>query len=325
MIVDCAVYDGGARRQGALDVHDALESIADGASFVWIGLSEPTMEEFADVGEELSLHALAVEDAVRAHQRPKLEIYDDTVFAVVKTASYHDTEERIDFGEIHVFVKHGSVVTVRHGELSELRSVRERLEHDPTMLARGPSSVLWAVLDKVVDDYELVLDGIEIDIEQIEQQIFASPRGVSSERIFRLKREVLQFQRILSPLEDALRVLVRGATPTICSHPELSDYFRDVLDHSLRIASRVDVARETLGAALDANLAQISLRQNEDMRAISGWAAVIAVPTLLAGIWGMNFDHMPELHSLVGYPIALTTIVASGLLVRWKLAKNGWL
>lgn len=325
MIVDCAVYEDGYRRSSTLDIADAFEAGRADKAFVWIGLYEPTPEEFRQVEDELSLHPLAVEDALRAHQRPKLDVFDNTIFTVVKTARYDDANEQIDKGEIHFFVGDGFVVTIRHGDLCPLDSVRRTLEGQPELLRRGPGSVLYAVIDEVVDRYQTVIEGVENDLDQLESDVFAPGRNNSAERIFRLKREVLDFGRSVTPLVEVLARLVRRQVPHECVHEDLAEYFRDVEDHTLRVNGRVDTARDMISAALEANLAQVSVRQNEDMRSMSGWAAIIAVPTLFAGIWGMNFKQMPELEWYLGYPLALVTIFGSGAVVRWKLRRNGWL
>ena len=323
-IVDLAVYEDGIRRSEPLAIVDAFEAGRAPGAFVWIGMLEPTEEEFAAVRVELALHPLAVEDAVQAHQRPKLEIYDDTVFLVLKTAHYDDATEAIAFGEIHVFLGDGFVVTIRHGEGAGLTEARRKLESTPERLSCGPGSVLHAVCDHVVDQYQKVIEGIENDIDELEAAVFAGGRGNAASRIFKLMRQTLQFNRAVLPIEEPLDQLVRGQVPAIATHPVLADYFRDVLDHTIRLVGRIDTARQTLAAALEANLAVVTVRQNDDMRAMSGWAAVIAVPTLLAGIWGMNFSHMPELDWVIGYPIALASIGGSAALVRWRLKRNGW-
>jgi magnesium transporter len=324
VIVDCAVYQDGIRRPEPLAIADAFEAGRAPDSFVWIGMFEPTEEEFAAVRDELALHALAVEDAVRAHQRPKLDVYDDTVFLVLRTARYDDANETIVFGEIHVFTGDGFVVTIRHGEGTGLGAARRELEGNPARLACGPGSVLHAVCDRVVDEYQKVIEGIENDIDEVEAEVFSGGRGNAAPRIFKLMRLALQFNRAVLPSEEPLEQLAREQVPSIATHPLLAAYFRDVLDHTIRLVGRIDTARQTLSAALDANLAVVTVRQNDDMRAMSGWAAVIAVPTLLAGIWGMNFSHMPELDSVLGYPLALLSIGGSAVLVRWRLRKNGW-
>ncbi len=325
MIVDCAVYEGGSRRVSTLDLADAFEAGRAPEAFVWIGLYEPTPEEFRQVQDELPLHPLAVEDALRAHQRPKLDVFEDSTFAVITTARYNDQEEIIEKGEIHVFIGDGFVVSVRHGDIAPLDAARRELERQPELLKLGPGAVLYIVLDHIVDQYQAVIEGVENDIDQLEAEVFAPGRQNSAERIFRLKREVLNFGRSVAPLVEVLDRLVRKQIPSVCVDGQLAEYFRDVEDHTLRVSGRVDTARELLGAALEANLAQVSVRQNEDMRAISGWAAIIAVPTLFAGIWGMNFDHMPELKWYLGYPFALVTVFGSAVAVRWKLRRNGWI
>ncbi len=270
------------------------------------------------------LHPLAVEDALRAHQRPKLDIFDASVFIVCKTVRFHAATETIERGEVHLFAGDGFVVTVRHGRHSALDGVRRNLERTPSLLRQGPGAVLYAVIDHIVDEYQLAMDDIEQVIDQIEEQVFSSQAN-AAERIFRLKRQVLEFHRWAVLMGDVLDPLVRQLVPPAVRHEDLPEYFRDVLDHVIRVSGRIETARDLLGAALEANLAQVTVRQNDDMRAISGWAAVIGVPTLIAGVWGMNFEHMPELGWTVGYPLALGTIIGSALLVRWRLKRNGWL
>ena len=323
MIVDCAVYRDGKRDEAPLALEDAFEAGREDGAFVWIGLHEPSTEEFAAVRVEFELHDLAVEDAVNAHQRPKVEVYDDNVLVVLKTVRYDDASETIEFAELLVLVGPGFVITVRHGRASALAQVRRHLEHQPEMLRCGPMSVLHAVCDRVVDDYTPAADGLDLDIQQVEEEVFSDDRSNPAERIYKLKREVLDLYRNTAPLAEALDALVRGVIPY--SHPDLGDYFRDVADHLARVVGRIEIFRDLLTDALDANLAQISVRQNEDMRTISSWAAIIAVPTMLAGIWGMNFRHMPELHWVVGYPLALLSIVGAAVAVYRRLKRAGWL
>jgi magnesium transporter len=324
VISDSAVYVNGERRPGDLDITEAFEAGRAADAFVWVGLVDPTAEEFSSVEQELLLHPLAVEDALRAHQRPKLEVLDQTLFIVLKTARYNDNAETIERGEIHLFAGDGFVVSVRHGETTPLAHVRRQIERNREFLSLGPGAVLHAVIDHVVDEYQLVMDGVENDIDEVESEVFGT-RSNAAERIFRLKRQVLDFHRSVTGIQEVMRPLVTQQIPVSCRQADLTQYFDDVLDHAIRVESRVNIAKETLASALDANLAQVSVRQNEDMRAMSGWAAVIAVPTLFAGIWGMNFKFMPELDSLVGYPVALLTIFGSGAFVRWRLKRSGWL
>ncbi len=325
MIVTCTLFENGSRRPGPLAVEDAFEAGRAEGSFVWIVLHSPTEDEFSAVSSELELHPLAIEDAVRAHQRPKLEIYDDTLFVVAKTAEYNERTEVIHFEEIHMFAGNGFLVTVHHGTDNQPTHFAHESQRVNEIAAFGPAGALYSILDHTVDSYLDVIDSIEADIDELEAQVFAPARTNAAERIFKLKRQVLDFQRSVIPLEDVLIRLSKQQMPQALRNDGLGDYFRDVLDHTLRVVGRIDTARDTLSDALEANLAQISVRQNDDMRAMAGWAAVIAVPTLFAGVWGMNFDHMPELNWIVGYPLGLFTIFGSGALVRWRLRKNGWI
>jgi magnesium transporter len=321
MIVDCAVYDNGIRRAGELDLKDAYEAAGNGA-FVWIGLHQPSEQEFESVRREFDLHPLAVEDAIKAHQRPKLEVYDDTLLLVLKPARYVDHEEVLDFGEILLFVGEGFVVSVRHGQTKALSQVRARLESQPKLLRCGPSGVLYAVLDHVVDNYFPAVEGLDQDIREIEQQVF-SGRGGSAERIYMLQREVLEFHRASVPLLDPLERLSRGRLPHV--DLEMREYFRDVYDHALRVAEQVDGFQRLLTNALAANATQVTLRQNEDVRKISAWVAIIAVPTMLAGIYGMNFEHMPELGWTFGYPLVILVMVAACWALYRMFRRSGWL
>jgi magnesium transporter len=325
MMLSCAVYQTNGQAPRSFVLAEAFESSRDAHAFAWIALSEPTPEELAEVHDELHLHPLAIEDALRAHQRPKLDVFDDSLFLVAKAAMYDDTNERISLHEVHAFVGDGSVVTVYHGNVSGQSEIVRAMEHQPELTAYGPVSVLYQLLDQIVDGYQDVVDGVENDIDELEADVFAGGRQNHAERIFRLKRQVLEFQRAVVALEEVLESLVRQQVPAEFRNDALGMYFRDVQDHALRIIGRVATARDLMESALDANLAQIGVRQNEDMRAVSGWAAVVAVPTLFAGIWGMNFKHMPELDWYLSYPIALLTIFGSGFAVRHRLRKNGWL
>src|SRR3954447_10899176 len=338
MIVDCAIYEDGERRAGALEVADAARAACDDtASFVWLGAYEPTAEEFDAVAREFDLHELAVEDAIEAHERPKLEVYGETLFVVLKTVRYIDSEEVIRSGEIMLFVNPAFVITVRHGEGSDLHPVREAIEKRPDLLRCGPGAILHAVIDRVVDEYEPAANGLEIDIQEVEEQVFSDAAANPAQRIYRLEREVLEMQRAVRPLAAPLdRPPPRGLRPLppparlprghfALVSPEMRDYFRDVHDHLLRVASRVEGFRDLLGSALQANLTQVTVRQNADMRRISAWVAILAVPTMIAGIYGMNFEHMPELRWQYGYPAVLAVIVAiCGVLYR-GFRRAGWL
>ncbi|MEV5707113.1 magnesium/cobalt transporter CorA [Actinoallomurus sp. NPDC052274] len=323
MIVDCAIYRKGERETVDGDLSDALDvAREDGDAFMWIGLHEPTREEFDLVADELCLHPLAIEDAVKAHQRPKLERYGDTLFVVVKTLRYIDETSDIEVGEIMLFVGADFVITVRHGQGSPLKEVRRRLEGDHRLMGHGPSAVLYTVLDEVVDRYEAIAHEVETDIIELERAVFSPGRSMVTEDIYDLKREVLEFRGAEDPLIPVLQDIVKGRVEVA---PGTLEYFRDVLDHLLRVDERVDSHSELLTNVLNAHLAQVGMQQNEDMRKISAWAAILAVPTMVTGVYGMNFTHMPELKQWWGYPAALLLILGICLgLYRW-FRKSGWL
>ena len=330
MIIDCAVYHHGERRPGELALRDALEAASTDNAFVWIGLYEPDEHEFESVRREFNLHELAVEDAIKAHQRPKLEVYDDSLFVVLKTARYLEAEEVVEFGEIMLFLGPQFVVTVRHKPASELRGVRKQIESRPDLLRFGPSAVLYAIMDRVVDDYQPVIDGLDQDIKEVEKEVFSEAGSNPAERIYMLKREVIEFHQSTAPLTDPLDRLVRGQVRLL--HQDMPEYFRDVQDHLLRVVEQVSGFRELLTSVLQANLTQVALlqnevgmRQNADMRKISAWVAIVAVPTMIAGIYGMNFDYMPELRWPVGYPAALLAMVVACAFLYRAFKRNGWL
>ncbi len=304
MIVDCAHYKDGVRQQeGPLDLEQASTCVKGDGDFVWLGLLDPSHDELADVQRRFGLHDLAIEDAESAHQRPKLEDYEGHYFVVLRTAHYDQEREEVEFGEIHVFLSPTYVIVIRHGTGSELRTARKRVEGRPELLAEGPAAVMWAILDQVVDDYEPVVEGIDDDIEEVEDDVFDDDNPAPTQRIYRLKREVLEFHRATFPLLGPLEALERGAFTRISE--ELQRYFRDVADHARRVDEQVSSQRELLTSVLEANLALVSVSQNEVVKKISSYAAIIAVPTFIASVYGMNFEHMPELKSPVGYPLSL--------------------
>lgn len=332
-VIRCAAYLDGVRQDGDRPVAEAIEQVrrADGRGFVWIGLHEPTDEEFSGIAGLFGLHPLAVEDAVDAHQRPKVERYDDTLFAVFKTVAYvdHDrltaTSQVVDTGEIMVFTGPDFVVTVRHGRHGSLGPLREALEADPGQLAKGPSAVLHAIADQVVDDYLAVTDAVRNDIDQVENEVFAREAALTADpgRIYQLKRELLELKRAVAPLDRPLQML--ATQPMRVIDPEIQKYFRDVADHLARVAEQICAFDDLLNSILQANLAQVTVAQNEDMRKITAWAAIVAVPTMLCGMYGMNFDHMPELHWEFGYPAVLVAIVAVCWTMHRGFRRNGWL
>ncbi len=330
VIVDMAIYRDGTRETITGDISDAWSAARTrGGGFLWIGLHEPTQEEFDLISSEVSLHPLAVEDAIKAHQRPKLERYDDTLFVVLKTLLYVEETSDIEIGEINLFLGHDFVISVRHGGANPLKEVRRRVESDPELLAAGPSGVMYAICDAVVDTYSLVSYEVEHDLIALERRVFSGEQSDVTADIYSLKREVLEFRTAQDPLIPVLEEIVKGRVELCASNREL---FRDVLDHLLRVDGKVDEHNELLSSALSAHLAlvgseqnKVAMQQNADMRKISSWAAIIAVPTLIAGVYGMNFDHMPELHWAYGYPLCLGTMAVAVLVVYRLLRGSGWL
>jgi magnesium transporter len=316
-----AVYEKGVRRPGEVELDQAYESCRNPGCFAWIGLHEPTAAEFESVRSEFGLHELAVEDAAKGHQRPKLELYDDTLFLVLKTARYVDERDEVELGEILVFVGEGFIITVRHGE-TELHDVRLRLERRGDLLQHGPVAALHAIVDRVVDDYAPVIAGLSHDIGEVEAEVFSDALGNPAERIYTLKREVLELYGAVTPLVDPIERLERGdgLVPE-----ELRPYFRDVKDHLIRSIREIEGFRELLTTVLSANLTRVSVRQNEDVRKISAWAAIVAVPTLITGIYGMNFEHMPELGWTFGYPLALAVMAVVCFVLYRNFKRAGWL
>jgi magnesium transporter len=323
VIVDCALYRDGKRVEGGTDWRELLAKADEGGGFVWIGMFEPSTDEIHDVAAVFGLHPLAVEDAVHAHQRPKLERFDETLFIVLKTLWYVDELDAVETGEVAIFVGGDFVVTVRHGQGNELHSAREELESSRRVLSHGPGGVVYAVVDRLVDEYLDVVDELVVDVDQIETSVFSTDRTNDSARIYVLKRELAEVRRAVLPLREPLKRLATGTVPGV---PEkAAPFFRDVADHLDRAAETVDSLDSLLSTAFDAHLAQISVQQNNDMRKISAWIGLVAPPTLIAGIYGMNFDEMPELGWAYGYPLALLLMAAiSGCL--WVLFKrSGWL
>ncbi|HVQ60293.1 MAG TPA: magnesium/cobalt transporter CorA [Solirubrobacterales bacterium] len=322
MIVNCAVYEAGHRREGDLPLDEAGKAARGPDSFVWLGVVEPSAEEFEAIAGEFDLHELAVEDAINAHQRPKVEVYGDSLLVVVKTANYVDTEEVIDVGELLLLVHPTFIITVRHGA-GDLSAVRTRIERRPDQLELGVGMVLYAILDQVVDGYEEAAQGVDLDIQQVERQVFSNDDNNPAERLYKLEREVLDFHTAVAPLSGVVDELARGHYEVVPG--ELAEYYRDVHDHLRRVETRIAGFRDLLGSALHANLTQVSVRQNEDMRKISAWVAILAVPTMIAGIYGMNFEDMPELQWRFGYPTVLVVIAVACLLLYRRFKRSGWL
>jgi magnesium transporter len=325
-VVDCGLYDAGQRLGGRIELDTALrkaDACQDG--FVWIGLHDPSPGVVEAVGEHFELHPLAVEDAVHGHERAKLEVYGgDTLFVVLKTARYVDSDELIEIGEVMVFVGARFVVTVRHGQGSPLHDVRLDLEAHPDLLGIGPSSVLYAVADRIVDDYAAVIEGIAVDVEEVEVEVFSGVSSNPAERIYRLKREVLEFRRAVTALTTPMQRL-SSKQAGLPLDPRTGEYFRDVHDHLMRDAERIAGFDELLTNALQANVAQITMRDNQDMRRISAWVAIIAVPTMVFGLYGMNFRHMPELKWTYGYPTVVAAVLLICAVLYRTFKRTGWL
>lgn len=326
MIVDSAVYQGGHRLQVDCASHDyaALRAAAaEHDGFVWIGLYQPSQTELGEVADGFGLHELAVEDAFQAHQRPKLEQYDDSLFLVLKTLWYVDEDDAVETGEILMFVGHDFVVTVRHGRGSRLKEARRFLESSEAVLTHGPSAVVYAVCDTVVDSYLEVVQDLQEDVDEVEESVFSNERTKDSARIYTLKREIAEVRRAVLPLREPMRRFASGLVPGV--EPEAAPFYRDVVDHLTQAAEVVDTLDTLLSSAFDAHLAAISVQQNDDMRKISAGAAIVVVPTLIAGIYGMNFAHMPELDWRFGYAYALILMGATSGVLFWFFKKSGWL
>ncbi|WP_329791460.1 magnesium and cobalt transport protein CorA [Lentzea sp. DG1S-22] len=330
-VLACGVYVDGMRIPGEWSpTRAAAEVRSRGEGFVWIGLFAPDAEQIRDVTEEFGLHELAVEDAVHAHQRPKLEQYPDNLFAVFKTVRYveHDSpttaNEIVESGEIMVFLGRDYVITVRHGNHSSLGHLRKDLEQEPERLTAGPAVVLHAIADRVVDGYLEVVEAFEADIDLVENAVFALRSDIGVEQMYLVKRELMELRRAVMPLISPLRKLSEGHCGALVPDT-LRSYFRNVNDHLTTVAERVVSFDELITTLVDATLAKVSLQQNNDMRKISSWVAIIAVPTMIVGVYGMNFDYMPELKWKYGYPMILSITLAACLMLYRLFKRNRWL
>ena len=329
-VIDCAVYVDGKRLPGRFSHADAVAEVRRRREgFVWIGLHEPNEEQIQGIAETFGLHELAVEDAVTAHQRPKLDRYEETLFMVLKTVRYIEHQspttanEIVETGEIMAFLGRDFIVTVRHGGHSGLAKLREEMEAEPERLRIGPAAVLHGIADRVVDSYLAVSESFENDIDVIETSVFAPRSPIGAEQMYLMKREILELRRAVMPLAVPLRRLAEGYTPLV---PEqVRSYFRDVDDHLTTVSERVANFDELLTTLVDATLAKISLQQAADMRKITAWAAIIAVPTMGVGVYGMNFDYMPELQWRFGYPMVMLVILGACLILYRIFRRNRWL
>jgi magnesium transporter len=322
MIVDNAVYVDGVRTEPP-SLEETSETVRDRGGFAWIGLYRPSESELSAVAKEFDLPALAVEDALSGHQRAKIEKYSDMLFVVLRPASYVDETEKVEFGEVHVFLGDDFVITVRHFETPDLARVRKRLEGDAALLAHGPIAALYGILDEIVDEYAPVVAGLEDDIDEIEDQLFSGDRGVTR-RIYELSTEVMHFQRAVDPLKDVLSSLREGLIAREADEG-LRDAFRDVEDHVIRVTERADGFRQILQNALTVHTALVGRQQNDEVKKISGWAAILFAPTLVGTIYGMNFRVMPELHWAFGYPFALLLMLGMGVGLYVVFKRKGWI
>lgn len=334
VLVDCGVYADGDRVAGEFTPAGAmakvreLESLGQDA-FVWVGLHEPDERQMQGVAATFGLHELSVEDAVHAHQRPKLERYDETLFLVLKTVNYvpHESvvlaRQIVETGEIMIFVGKNFVVTVRHGEHSGLSDVRKRMDADPEHLRLGPYAVMHAIADYVVDRYVEVTNLMESDIDAIEEVAFAPGTRTDVEPIYQIKREVVELRRAVAPLSLPFQRMQTDYKDLISK--EVRRYLRDVADHQTRAAEQIASYDEMLSSLVQAALARVGMQQNTDMRKMSAWAGIIAVPTMIAGIYGMNFDRMPVLHWAFGYPVVLVAMIAICTVLYRAFRRNGWL
>jgi magnesium transporter len=336
-IVNNAVYVNGRRSADPKSLEETYEVLRERKGMAWIGLYRPDVEEIRSVAREFELPELAVEDAIAAHQRPKIERYGTTLFTVLRPAQYIDVTEEVEFGELHIFTGRDFVVTIRHAETPDLALVRQRLEEAPELLKLGPEAILYAILDQVVDEYAPVIVGLENDIDEIEDQLFKSDPSVSR-RIYDLTREVIEFQRATHPLLEMLAALENGFENYEVD-VELQRNLRDVTDHAIRIIERADAFRILLQSALTVNstlvsqqqndemrrLTMASLAQNEEVKKISAWAAILFAPTLVGTIYGMNFKHMPELRWFYGYPLAIGLMFATSITLYFVFKRRSWL
>jgi magnesium transporter len=322
-VVNCALYRDG-RRARDIDIDDVARALAEPDGFVWIGLYEPSEEVLRRVQAAFGLHDLAIEDAHRAHQRPKVELYDESLFVVLRTAQTDRQARRVVFGETHFFVGRRYLVSVRHGPSLSYASVRGRVESTPQHLAKGPGYVLYALIDFIVDQYFPALDALAEELQAMEEHVFGeSLSREMTARFHDLRRQLLAVKMAVSPVIEICNRLMRMDQGLVPEDTRL--YFRDVYDHAIRLNEMVDTLRELLTSAIEAAFAYVSIAQNEVTKRFAGWAAILAVPTMVAGIYGMNFERMPELHWPLGYPVVLglTFSLCAYLYLRFK--RSGWL
>jgi magnesium transporter len=319
-IVNCAAYEQG-RRVGDVDLSKACPAESDGG-FVWIGLQEPDNTLLRTVQQRFGLHDLAIEDALVAHQRPKLEVYGGGVFIALRTAQLVD--RKIQFGETHIFAGRGYVVTVRHGTTTAYREVRARCEAAPKMLALGESFVIYSIMDFIVDNYFPIVHDLEAEADALEEAVFAQKSGQGNiERIYELRHELLLLRRAVQPLQEVCNRIMRFDVALIDN--SMNAYFRDIQDHVIQVVEGVDNLRDLLNAALEANLLLTSIQQNNVTKKLTGWAAILSIPLAIASIYGMNFKNMPELEQPLGYPIVMVFMLAVCSYLYYRFRKSGWI
>lgn len=320
MLINCASYQNG-KKIADIDIENISDHIADKNSFVWVALLDPTADEIAKMKEEFDLHPLAVEDALLGHQRPKIEEYGKSLFAVIQVLKYDDD---ISVGELDIFAASDYVLSIRNRSDVGFLGVRQRCEQEPELLSQGSGFVLYALIDAVVDRYFPIVERLELELENIEETLFDERSTKSNiERLFELKRKVMVVKHAVSPLMEAVGKLSSGRVPPICANS--TEYFRDILDHLTRINSVIESIRDAIGTAIQVSLSAIALEQNNIQKRLASWAAIFAVATAFAGIWGMNFEQMPELKWDLGYPIAISIIVLACSFLYWRFKRSGWL
>lgn len=323
MIMDYALYRNGERALDGSTISELIASARKDGGFLWVGVSEPTSAEFDGLVQDFQFHPLAVEDAITAKQRPKLETYEGMTFVVVRTTFYEESASQVTTGEILTFIGDHYIVVVRHGEGSPLTGVRSRLEQNPGLLKLGPYAVLHAIVDRVIDSYIAIAAELEKDVIEVEQSVFSDRKAYNSEKIYFLKRELLEFSHAIHPLQVPLQRLAVDFNDIVPD--ELAPFFRDTLDHLHSAIDIADALDNLLTSALSADLAHVQVQQNEDMRKITSWVALAATPTMLAGIYGMNFDHMPELRWTFGYPLVMGVMALVTGTLYYKFKKSNWL
>ena len=322
MLINCVAYEDGTKLADC-PIDDISEYLLRPGCFVWVALKDATPEELTKMQVEFGLHDLAIEDARHGHQRPKIEEYDDALFAVLQTVEF-SADGELDVGEVDVFVGKNFVLSVRNRTKADFLGVRARSEREPHLLRHGPAFVFYALLDAVVDRYFPVIDALETDLESIEDQIFEPHLGRANiERLYVLKRKIGVVKHAVAPLQEAVAKLISGRVPQVCANNR--EYFRDVFDHLTRMNALLDSLRDTIGTAIQVNLSTVTIEETEVTKRLAAWAGIFAVATAFAGIWGMNFQNMPELKLAWGYPAALAIITVACVFMWWRFRRSGWL